>query len=889
MWSLIGVVMLCGFHARAEEEEAVKVYRAVSPAVVSLSNVEGSGTGVIVGADGLILTNAHVVTSPLPFSATVDVMEGGKTREVTFKKVEVVGYHPKLDLALVKVNPAEQHVTLRAATIFKTPGQAGQRVYVIGNPAAGKTVLTKSITSGMLSAADRQIPGEPGSYYQIDAAINPGNSGGPMCDREGRVLGIVTFKFTEAAALGFAIPLNDQEISIKAFVPLNKRAGNPERAQELLRMADRFSKLGDLAMNREGPDSETRRLYNTYAAMCYRMALMHDPSNSIVYENIGTLLRTIDEDDVASAYLIRSLQLKPWGTGGGESNANAYRELGLSLAKQKKMDQALAGWTEGITKFPYADKVWEDLAIGYMNVSRFADAAEAATIATLTSTKGTRVNVMRAIIRDAHAAAEKAGQTTSAMDARIERSAIIAKLDLMLSQSNAARKARKIYVTPAFATLIKDMGGPDIPGADQTIPQQPRERLAEFDNAGGVANATPKPTVIPKKPTAKPEVAAKPAGDDWLGAGAKEPAKPVKPSVSTPRTGTAGPKSPGWLGNDGGSGAAGGKPVDVKPEVTGTALAQGKGRTIVDAEVRALDLKHIVGALWSRDGKFVYLLDKEGTLRKVSVPDLVEERQIKLGGTAGALALAKGGLVVAMTAIQEVWVLDEQTLNFKKRATTPKLKKVVAAPDTVIAYADFGPDGLTLINTETGQVVGQITARELTEQRGAASQTSARFFFYELTPDGKYMFCEGGECLNRLRVQGTKLIFEEAGPRIGANVQSIVISADGRYVAMPSGGGNGRSGEGTPYTTFVYSIADLQKAVIILGSGAYPHTIGFDFPAKQLYAQNHDTTLMVFTPRGLKGKEYKIPRAGDAQRFLVHPEGKKVLILTDTAWWMELP
>src|SRR3954470_5865893 len=180
---VLAVVMGWGRAAVAQqEEEAVAVYRQVSPAVVSLQNAEGSGTGVLIGSDGLILTNAHVVTSPLPFEARVDVVEAGKTREVVFKRVELLGLHPKLDLALVKIDPAEQRVRLPVAQVAKTKAQPGQRVYVIGNPAAGKTILTKSITSGMLSAADREIPDEPGRYYQIDAAINPGNSGGPLCD-----------------------------------------------------------------------------------------------------------------------------------------------------------------------------------------------------------------------------------------------------------------------------------------------------------------------------------------------------------------------------------------------------------------------------------------------------------------------------------------------------------------------------------------------------------------------------------------------------------------------------------------------------------------------------------------------------------------------------------
>ena len=71
----------------------------------------------------------------------------------------------------------------------------------------------------MISGVDRLVEGE--KYYQTDAAINPGNSGGPICDRTGKVLGLVTFKFTDAQATGFAIPLFD--VDLKAFQPMTAR------------------------------------------------------------------------------------------------------------------------------------------------------------------------------------------------------------------------------------------------------------------------------------------------------------------------------------------------------------------------------------------------------------------------------------------------------------------------------------------------------------------------------------------------------------------------------------------------------------------------------------------------------------------------------------------
>jgi S1-C subfamily serine protease len=181
------VLTLCGTWAKADpaangEEDSVRVFRDLQPSVVSLQNAEGSGTGIIIDASGLILTNAHVVISPLPFKCVADAISGpGETRQVEFKKVQVVGFHPHLDLALVRVDPKEVGAKLKPAIFASAKPSPGQHIFVIGDPAGGGMVLTKTITAGMLSAVDREVEGE--HYDQIDAAINPGNSGGPVADR----------------------------------------------------------------------------------------------------------------------------------------------------------------------------------------------------------------------------------------------------------------------------------------------------------------------------------------------------------------------------------------------------------------------------------------------------------------------------------------------------------------------------------------------------------------------------------------------------------------------------------------------------------------------------------------------------------------------------------
>lgn len=460
-------------------EEAVVVYRQLRPAVVGIENAEGTGTGILLRDDGLVLTNAHVVTSPLPYRVKVDAAPaggggagggpagggGGKPAAVVYTKVAVVGYHPRLDLALVRIDPKEHPDNpLRPAALGKAKGEPGQRIYVIGNPAAGGTVLTKSITTGILSAVDREVDGE--GYYQIDAAVNPGSSGGPVVDAAGGVLGLVTFKFADADAVAFAVPLTDG-VDEKAFVPLAKRRTDAARSKALQDLGERYAKLAEAVARREGPDSPNRYRLNFYAATCYRLAVIDAPDNPGVWYSIGMLLRTIDVDDVAAGYLVRSIQVRPWDAERG----NPYRELGFALVKSKQDEKALIAWREGLAKHPFAAKVWEDLAIYHIQHEQFADAAHAASTALLIG-GDTRANVMTALRADALNKIRDADEAGRARR-RCEPGRLAAELDGMLSAANAGRKGRELYLTRPFGDLVKEMGGDDLDGVKDAITTDP--------------------------------------------------------------------------------------------------------------------------------------------------------------------------------------------------------------------------------------------------------------------------------------------------------------------------------------------------------------------------------------------------------------------------------
>ena len=158
---------------------------------------EGLGSGVIVSADGYVLTNNHVVNGADVIKITL-----ADGRELTAK---VVGTDPQSDLAVVKVDAKD----LPAITFSDSDKlEVGDRVLAIGNPFG----IGQTVTSGMVSGLGRATMGlDYEDFIQTDAAINPGNSGGALVDVQGRLVGVNTAILSRSGGfqgIGFAIPSN---------------------------------------------------------------------------------------------------------------------------------------------------------------------------------------------------------------------------------------------------------------------------------------------------------------------------------------------------------------------------------------------------------------------------------------------------------------------------------------------------------------------------------------------------------------------------------------------------------------------------------------------------------------------------------------------------------
>ena len=167
-----------------------------------LTRQHSTGSGVILAADGYIVTNEHVVQGARKIEVRLPAKGPGNGKE-TVVQAKLVGMDRQTDLAVIKIE--------RTGLPYLTFGEfknvrVGQVVMAFGSPLG----LAGSVSMGIVSSTARQVHEDDSiTYLQTDAPINPGNSGGPLVDTEGHVVGINTFILTRSGGsegLGFAIP-----------------------------------------------------------------------------------------------------------------------------------------------------------------------------------------------------------------------------------------------------------------------------------------------------------------------------------------------------------------------------------------------------------------------------------------------------------------------------------------------------------------------------------------------------------------------------------------------------------------------------------------------------------------------------------------------------------
>ncbi|HHP7229227.1 MAG TPA: HhoA/HhoB/HtrA family serine endopeptidase [Xenococcaceae cyanobacterium] len=203
--------------------------------------VRGQGSGFITEKNGVILTNAHVVSGA--DRVTVTLKDG---REFEGK---VRGTDPVTDLAVVKIEP--QGADLPVATLGDSDRvEVGDWAIAVGNPVGLNNTVTLGIISTLArSSAQVGIPDKRIDFLQTDAAINPGNSGGPLLDQQGNVIGINTAIRADATGIGFAIPINKAK-SLKDILARGEKVPHPYVGVQMITLTPDLAK-----QNNQDPNS----------------------------------------------------------------------------------------------------------------------------------------------------------------------------------------------------------------------------------------------------------------------------------------------------------------------------------------------------------------------------------------------------------------------------------------------------------------------------------------------------------------------------------------------------------------------------------------------------------------------------------------------------------
>jgi len=201
----------------AAKAQELRMTHAIKAALKAYVFVGGGGSGVLISADGFILTNDHVAGGAHKWRV--------RTSDGVLRHARLVGTDPYGDVALLKIDGAERLPFLRMGDADKL--KSGQPVIAIGNPFGLSNVDERpTVTVGVVSALHRFNLSRYSDAIMTDASLNPGNSGGPLVTMDGRLVGIngqirTRFEVRSNTGIGYAISINQ----IQNFLPALKAAG----------------------------------------------------------------------------------------------------------------------------------------------------------------------------------------------------------------------------------------------------------------------------------------------------------------------------------------------------------------------------------------------------------------------------------------------------------------------------------------------------------------------------------------------------------------------------------------------------------------------------------------------------------------------------------------
>jgi predicted Zn finger-like uncharacterized protein len=300
---------------------------------------------------------------------------------------------------------------------------------------------------------------------------------------------------------------------------------------------------------------------------------------------------------------------------------------------------------------------------------------------------------------------------------------------------------------------------------------------------------------------------------------------------------------------------------------------------------------HPASVVWSRDGKAILVL-QDGALRRIRVPDFVEESRLTLGADAHQLRLCALGLLVTRPEMREMWLIDPEQLKIRHRLMFFEgPADLITGPNLTYAFShrEVTMTGKELkLPTVDKLKVTRVRSYDLSQQQAAFSDTliNSGSQIIALASDGKLAVGRNAHAAFRVKVDGLKIgELEYAMQFIDGNKRSFV-SDDGQLFLRPITKDSKASGKlfGSINGFAVYRVSNLEKAAFTIDTASRAVAAAFDPKSGNIYTHSAAKGLIVVDANGNRIRDFPIEFAGTDEPTVWHmvadPQGSRVLLFT---------
>ena len=323
--------------------DAEKIFRENNKAVVvvvaydAVGKAISQGSGFIVRRDGVIVTNYHVISN----ARSIKIKAGNKT----FNVEGLINLDKENDIAILKINVTNLPI-VKLGNLAKS--SIGEKVYVIGSPKGLENTISDGILSGKREIAAHKV------IIQITAPVSPGSSGGPLFNKNGEVIGVVTFLLKEAQNLNFAMPVD----AIKNKITANKATAIKKSKIEDYEKTSVYWFYRGVAYDDAGKYKE--------AVESYKQAIRLKPDFAAAFLNIGFAYYKLGRYQEAVEADVEAIRIDP-------NFATAHYNLGNDYQKLGRYQEAVEAYGEAIRIDPNFSAAHYNMGVAYGMLGRYQE------------------------------------------------------------------------------------------------------------------------------------------------------------------------------------------------------------------------------------------------------------------------------------------------------------------------------------------------------------------------------------------------------------------------------------------------------------------------------------------------------------------------------------